>query len=133
MKTSIQWLTASYWVGAIVDILAAIQMLFPGIFALTNRLTHFNPPIEYRYAMGMGASLMLGWTLLLIWASRKPLERKAILLITIFPVVFGLMINEIGAVVAAFIPLESMLPVWLLQIALVALFAYSYWRTRASQ
>jgi len=30
--------------------------------------------IEYRNLMGLAASLMPGWTLLLIWADRKPVE-----------------------------------------------------------
>ena len=54
--------------------------------------------------MGMGASLMFGWTVLLLWADQKPLERKAVLLITLLPVVLGLALNEIIAVRAGFCP-----------------------------
>ena len=32
----------------------------------------------YRFAMGYGASLMLGWTLLLLWAYRRPVERRVV-------------------------------------------------------
>jgi len=42
--------------------------------------------------MGTGASLMAGWTFLLIWAVRKPIERRIIIFLTAFPVVFGLFI-----------------------------------------
>ena len=126
MDQGITWLRLSYFTGALIDGLAAVQMLFPSIFAVSNGLANFNPPVEYRYAMGMGASLMLGWTLLLLWASQKPLERKAILLITIFPVIFGLVVNEVGAVITHFISAQSMLPIWILQAVLAGLFAFSY-------
>ncbi len=40
--------------------------------------------------MGMAGSLMTGWTFLLVWAVRKPVERRGVILLTAFPVVFGL-------------------------------------------
>ncbi len=101
---AIRWLRVSYWAGAILDGLAALTMLFPALFAVANGLQDFRPGLEYRFAMGMGASLMVGWTVLLIWADRRPLERKGVLLITLFPVVFGLVVNEILAVHAGFCP-----------------------------
>jgi exosortase/archaeosortase len=42
--------------------------------------------------MGIGGSLMTGWTFLLLWAVRKPVERRVVILITAFPVVFGMFI-----------------------------------------
>ena len=72
-------------------------MVFPPLFALNNGLINFNPGIEYRYAMGMGAPLMLGWTILLLWADRKPMERKDILLITLL-VVLGEVATEMFGV-----------------------------------
>jgi len=53
-------LRISFWAGALIDALAAIQMLFPRIFAAANQLSNFSPAVEYRFAMGTGASLMLG-------------------------------------------------------------------------
>lgn len=126
MNRSATWLRISYWAGALIDVLAAVQMLVPGIFAATNQLTDFDPPFAYRYAMGMGASLMLGWTVLLVWASRRPVERKVILLITIFPVIVGMVLNEIGAVSAQFITAGALAPVWIMQAVLIVLFGFSY-------
>lgn len=40
--------------------------------------------------MGIGASLMAGWTLLLVWTACDPIERRAVLLFTAFPVLAGL-------------------------------------------
>ena len=42
--------------------------------------------------MGIGGTLMTGWTLLLLWAVREPIERRFVILLTAFPVVFGLFI-----------------------------------------
>jgi len=133
MVVSIRWLRLSYWAGAIIDALAALQMLIPSLFAATNGLSNFNPAFEFRYAMGMGAALMLGWTVLLLWADRKPMERKAILPITTFPVIVGMVANEIGAVSAGFLRLDAVLPVWGLQAVLIVLFTYSYLLARRKE
>lgn len=35
---------------------------------------------------------MTGWTILLFWAVRDPIERRFVILVTAFPVVFGFLI-----------------------------------------
>lgn len=129
---TIRWLRASYRAGAILDVFAALSMLSPSLFAASNGLSGFRPGIEYRYAMGMGASLMLGWTVLLLWADRKPVERRGVLLITIVPVVAGLVVNEIVAVRAGFLPFATTAPIWIVQALLSILFVTSYRRARGS-
>lgn len=132
MKTNapVRWLRISYWAGAILDAAAALSMLSPDLFATVNGLPNFHPGIEYRFAMGMGASLMLGWTVLLLWADRKPLERKGVLLITLLPVVLGLVLNEIVAVDAGFLPVLMTVPVWIVQALITILFLFSYLNVR---
>ena len=119
------WLRVSYWTGAIVDGIAALAMLFP---KLTQFFLGFEPIPDpaYRFAMGMGTALMLGWTTLLLWADQDPLARKGVLLITVIPVIFGLVGTEIYAVTSGFIPLGKMFPTWALQILLISLFSASY-------
>jgi hypothetical protein len=126
MENTIRWLRISFWAGAILDVLAAIQMLFPAVFAATSGLSGFHPGRDYSYAMGMGAALMLGWTVLLIWADRKPLERKGILPITVFPVVAGMALNEVYAVFATgFLPLATVIPIWIVQTILAVVMLVS--------
>ena len=120
MKKKIIWLRISYWVGAIADGLAALRMLFPKIAY----------GVDYRYALGLGASLMIGWTFLLIWADRKPLERKGVLLITAFPVITGILLAEIYAVATELITFEKMLPTGVFLVALIVLFSFSYFNAR---
>jgi len=127
MKTSaIAWLHVSYWAGAILDLLAFLIMVFPALFAWNNKLIDFHPDVVYRYAMGMGAPLMLGWTILLLWADRKPIERKDILLIALL-VIVGEVVTEIFGVTTGFITSSAMLLTWILQLVLSALFIFSYW------
>lgn len=123
---AVRWIRVSYWAGAILDALAALSMLSPDLFAATNGLRDFRPGVEWRYAMGMGASLMLGWTALLLWADRRPVERSGVLLITLFPVVLGLALNEIVAVRAGFLPVSTTVPVWIAQAIVSGLFLFSY-------
>jgi hypothetical protein len=129
-RDAIRWLRVSYRAGAILDALATLTMLSPALFAATNRLDDFRPGADYRFAMGMGASLMLGWTVLLLWADRKPLERSGVLLITLAPVVLGLVLNEIVAVHSGFLSVAATLPVWIAQLCISVLFLVAYSKAR---
>ncbi len=122
MRNRIIWLRISYWVGAVADGFATYRMLFP-------KIAH---GVEYRYALGLAASLMFGWTILLIWADRKPLERKGVLLLTAFPVVSGLLLAELYAVLCGIIPLERMLPTGISLLGLIILFSFSYFYARGA-
>jgi hypothetical protein len=129
MNKKILWLRISYWVGAIVDALAAVQMLFPKLYTLTSR-TDFTPDAEFAYAMRLGVPLMVGWTVLLIWADRRPVERRGVLLITVIPVVIGMALNQITAIPIGVSSVGAMIPIWILQAMLIALFTFSYLNAR---
>ncbi len=53
---------------------------------------------------------MAGWTLLLLWADRWPLERRGVLPITVVPVIAGLMANDAHAVRAGQVTSLSVAP-----------------------
>ncbi len=127
MDNKVTLLRASFWAGAILDVLAFLLMLFPALFAWNNRLVDFQPGVEYRYAMGMGAPLMLGWTVLLLWADRRPLERRSVLWITLL-VVLGEVLTEVYGVSAGFISAGALTVTWILQLLLVLLFLFSLWK-----
>ncbi len=127
MDNKVTLLRASYWAGAILDVLAFFMMLVPALFAWNNRLVEFQPGIEYRYAMGMGEPLMLGWTVLLLWADRRPLERRSVLWITLL-VVLGEVLTEIYGVRSGFIGAGALTGTWILQLLLVILFLFSLWK-----
>ncbi len=72
---------------------------------------------------------MLGWTVLLIWADRKPMERKGIILITVIPVISGMVLAGVFVVYVGMARVERMIPVWVLQSVLLIFFSYSYFHT----
>jgi hypothetical protein len=131
-KNVIVWLRISYWAGAVLDLLAGLTMLFPALFAINNQLSSFYPAPNYRYAMGMGAPLMLAWTILLLWADRRPLERKGILPITLL-VVLGEVANEIVAARTGYISAAALIPTWIIQAVLTGLFIFSYLNARTPE
>lgn len=125
MKKSITLLRISYWWGIIADFVVFILMLKPDLYQDFMKIDHVLS-IDFGYGLRYGAPLMLGWTVLLFWANLKPVERKDILLITIFPVVLGLVIFEIYSIQSGITTLRSTIPTFLLQAALSSMFLFSY-------
>ena len=82
----------AYWLGIAADALWAVGLLVPQVFGLLTGDPEFSPDLQTRLIMGMGGSLMTGWTLLLLWAVLKPVERRVVILLTAFPVVFGMFV-----------------------------------------
>jgi hypothetical protein len=121
------WLQICYWVGAVFDGATVIPMLFPQAASMVFGISP-HPETSYRVAMAMATPLMMGWTVLLIWAARQPWERRGILLITLFPVLIGLILACIYAVETGFISKERMIPTWIFQGGLFLLFSLSYAR-----
>jgi len=84
------WIKFPYYLGIAADALWAVALLIPSVLGILLGNPNFNPDLQSRLIMGIGGSLMTGWTLLLYWAVRKPIERRMVALLTAFPVVFGL-------------------------------------------
>ena len=118
--TPVTWLRTSYWAGAVTDGAIGILILMPSRMGET----------EFRYPMGLAAALMFGWTALLVWADRKPTERKAILLITVFPVITGLLLSGIYAVTTGLLPSTKIIPGLVIGVILIILMLYSYVNAR---
>ena len=123
-----QLLRIAFALGAVTDALAIVPMLIPRMAGL---MWGFDEPTgAYRFAMGYGASLMLGWTGLLVWAYQRPLERRFVAALTVL-VIYGLVTTEIAAVAARHVAMWRMVPTWILQAALLSLFAAAYHYPRA--
>ncbi len=95
MENKIIFIRFTYWYGAILDLLVFLDMIISVIFEFSVSLSNVSSDISYKYQTGTGSFLMLGWTILLLWADRKPIERKDILLITAIPVVIGITLINI--------------------------------------
>jgi len=127
----IMWLRISYWVGAILDGLWVVPMLLPAIGAKIYGIEDLAITGEFRYALAVGAAMMLGWTFLLIWADRKPVERRGVVLLTIFPVKVGLDLANIYLFLYGFATVEGMIPSWIISLLVYVLYIYSYVNSRS--
>lgn len=116
-------LRIAFLAGALTDAGALLPMLFPPLAGLVWGF--HDVPGSYRFAMGYGASLMLGWTVLLVWAYRRPVERRFVAPLTVL-VIYGLILTEIVAVRSGALEAWRMVPTWCLQGVLLALFASAY-------
>jgi hypothetical protein len=125
MKNHLAWLKYSYWIGAIADFAVGVAMVFPELFLKIYRINNYSVDPPFRVAMLLAASLMFGWTILLIWAERKPAKRKGVLPITV-AVILGLAGSEAYAVAGGFIAFSEMIITWLVQLCLIILFLFSY-------
>ena len=120
VSTQILWLKASFLLGAIADGIVGILILIPSRMGET----------EFTYPMGLAASLMFGWTLLLLWGYRRPMERKGVLLITIFPPITGLLATGAYQVATGAFSVTRVLPSTLVGATLIALMGFSYFNAR---
>lgn len=116
-------LRTAFLAGAITDAVALLPMLAPPLARLLWGFEDVSG--TYRFAMGYGASLMLGWTALLLWAHRRPIERRFVAALTVL-VIYGLVLTEVVAVISGTLEAWRMLPTWCLQAGLLALFASAY-------
>ena len=124
-----------YWLGAIMDGLFAIDMTVIALYGtsiplLTDSFTNVSfiadGGLTYQYAMGIGAALMWGWTVLLLWADREPVERRGVLIITLFPVIVGIFVTNVVTIMNELVDLQEFLFRLVIQIGLMIAFLVSY-------
>jgi hypothetical protein len=123
MTNGVKVLKLAYLLGAIVDFLVFLMMVFP---PLANAFWGFESfTDQYYFAMGNGAPLMLAWTILLLWAYRKPVERRAVAPLTIL-IVVGIAITNIIMVTRGLFTVTGMLPSFISQTIFLLLFSVGY-------
>ena len=71
-----------YWLGIAADALWAIALFFPVVFRALTGVAGFSPDWQLRTVMAIGGILMAGWTVLLVWAVHRPVERRFVILLT---------------------------------------------------
>jgi hypothetical protein len=106
-------LRIAFLVGAITDGLAVIPMLSRRIGAALFGGDSTSNNMENRFAWGIGAALMAGWTLLLLWGAASPISRRDILLLTVFPVITGIVLATVMAARRGLISVSRLVPLWL--------------------
>lgn len=120
------FLRICFWIGAVADLLATIPLLFPKVANLMFGLDASDRGNNFLYVSRIAASLMLGWTFLLVWGSYRPVERRGILLLTVIPVLAGLSIASVLAVRSGFIRLPYMVPLWIFYALIIPLYGIAF-------
>jgi hypothetical protein len=120
-------LKLAYLLGAITDFVVFLMMVFPQFASAFWGIEGFTE--QYYFAMGLGAPVMLGWSLLLLWAYKKPVERRTIAPLTILAII-GIAITNIIMVTRELFTVTGMLPSFIIQAILLALFSYGYITTK---
>ena len=118
-----RFLRIAFLAGAVTDALALVPLLAPSMARVLWGFDDVSGP--YRFATGYAASLMAAWTLLLVWAYQRPIERAFVAALTVL-IIWGLVLTEIAAVVSGTLPVWRMAPTWLLQAGLLAAFGGAY-------
>ena len=121
----------AYWTGAVVDAAMLVPLLVPRVASAMLGIDGFAPTPDYRYVAGLCAALMAGWTALLVWASREPVDRRGILLLTVCPVVLGLAAASGYAISSGLVRAVYMVPILAVQSGLTVLFLVAYRRACA--
>lgn len=125
-------LITSYWIGIVADALATLLLFSPAVSGHVLRPLPYEITPMYLYVSRVAGALMLGWTVLLFWGQRRPVERADLLLVTLAPVTV-----MAGAAVAVArsgqIPLSSLVPMFVLYAVLYGTFLPSYFWARESR
>ncbi|MGD8457343.1 MAG: hypothetical protein PVF83_13260 [Anaerolineales bacterium] len=128
MKKGVLWLRVTFWWGIIADAFETVRMVFPRLFLAS---TGVELPLDagFRFGLLYGAPVMLGWTILLLWADRKPYERRGVVL-CIIPVVLGYVAVEVLGISMGIVALAKIIPIFVIQGILICLCIFSYVKAR---
>src|SRR5512138_2355081 len=125
MDRRIFWVRFAYWLGIIGDLVAAVFMLFPQFDKGSFTSGVISNPV-FGLGARRGGHLMIGWTVLLLWADRKPVERKDILLITLCPVEAGRLAYLLYARMTGVISLGQVISNLIIESAFITFFFIGY-------
>ena len=122
-QTSLKMIKTICWTGALADALWTIALAWPWFYGLLTGSPVPEMDLSIRLVFAVAASLMAGWTVLLAWTAQKPVERRAVMLFTVFPVLTGLIAAAVtgylcGGAERFWIPLKT--------VVLFAAMAWSY-------
>ena len=113
----------TYWLGAIIDLLAGLQLLFPE----STRIIGFEG-LKAQGNLGLpavtAAVLMFGFTAILIWAQLKPVRRRGILFITLAVIITLATVNVVSGL-RGLLPWNKLIGPLVIQGTLVMLFTLS--------
>jgi len=118
-------LKVAYLAGAGADLTLGLLMIaFPSV-CLKLYGINIKPSPESRFWMAYAGIPIFVWTAFLVWGSRRLRERKFVAISTAF-VVLGFVIAQIVGVLLGTVSAVNMLPLFAMQLILIALFLTGY-------
>jgi hypothetical protein len=120
---NLDFVRGTYWLGAIVDALAAVRLLMPTSTTLLGFAGLRAPGAAGQTAIA-AAVLMLGFSAVLIWAHLRTRERRGVLAITLV-VVLTLAASNVAFGVTGALPWSQLLAPLAIQAVLATMFAIS--------
>lgn len=75
MTKTLAYIHIVYWIGIIIDALEAVS----------GAVSQYRDLVSGVEPTG-GFGVMTAWTIVLIWADRKPVDRRIVLLLTLIPI-----------------------------------------------
>lgn len=115
------WLRFVFAAGAVIDGLAVVSLLSKKVSNILWGL----PEIGDGFMRGYAATLMVGWTIVLAWAHRKPIERAAVAAFTAI-LIPGLVLTELVGALGGTLAWARVAPTLVLQAVLIASFAIAF-------
>ncbi len=129
MKGKLTFLRTCYWIGIILDARAAILLVRDFVSNKAVQLTNGFIAKD----IGTATALMVGWTVLLVWADRKPLERKGIILLTVVPTLLLLFVANIYTVTRGYLSFQENAVNIIGGAVLIMLFSFAYFINRENR
>lgn len=114
MEKHILFLRVSYWVPALADFVIAYTALVPETMGLTGIV----------YPMGLTSAIAFSWGVLLLFADRKPLERRWVLIPTILVVS---LVTIVRVIFSQYGDIDFSMSILLFGVGLVMFMSYSYY------
>jgi hypothetical protein len=128
--TKLDFVRLTYWLGAIVDALAAVQLLLPTGSTLLGFPGLRSPGAAGQPAV-MAAVLMLGFSAILVWGHLRTRERRTLLAITL-AVILALAANNLVLGATGALPWAQLVAPLAIQAVLAVMFTLSFRIARAA-
>ncbi len=109
------------WTGAVVDALAAPQLVLPTTFVVGS-FSGLRPPGGEGGQLALeSAALLLGWSMIEVWAAQRPDERQVVMFVGL-GVLTVFLVQNLWLLTGGSADTAATLPIVDLQVCLVVLF-----------
>lgn len=114
----------AYWLGALLDAWIGLQVIFPRKFGHPFGIRSLGTEIQY--TLWLCSGLTFGWTVLLLWGSLYPIERRFLLILTVIPVMVGLVLTNLGGYRTDYLSRRTATKYCIIETFVVGVYLYAY-------